>query len=115
MSNIKKLKKVVNQCLANDLLEKDPFFSYKIKLKDTHRSILSEDELKVLEEKSFDIPRIELVKDIFLFSCYTGLSYSDVLKLSYDELIKGIDGEMWIMTINFLKSSIIFHFQVAGR
>lgn len=98
MSNIKKLKKIVRQCVANDWIGKDPFQSYKVKIKDNHRSILSEDELKILEMKNFDINRLELVKDIFLFSCYTGLSYSDVTKLSHDELIKGIDGELWIFT-----------------
>ncbi|MDQ3535688.1 MAG: site-specific integrase, partial [Bacteroidota bacterium] len=99
MGNIKKLKKVVNQCLANDWLEKDPFHSYKIKIKENHRLILSEDELKVIRDKTFNVLRLEQVKDIFIFSCYTGLSYADLVKLTPDDLIKGIDGKIWIVTI----------------
>lgn len=98
MANIKKLKKIVNQCLANGWLEKDPFFAYKIKLKETHKVILSEDELNLLQNKSFEISRLDQVKDCFLFSCFTGLSYSDLMKLKTEDLVKGIDGEIWIFT-----------------
>lgn len=98
MGNIKKLKKIVKQCLANSWIEKDPFTSFKIKIKENHRLILTEDELGILANKDFEIPRLELVRDIFLFSCYTGLSYADVAKLTPDDLIKGIDGEVWIIT-----------------
>lgn len=47
-------------------------------------------------EKEFTIPRIENVRDIFLFSCYTGLAYADVSKLTADDIVKGIDGNQWI-------------------
>ncbi|CAN5485593.1 hypothetical protein BH23BAC1_BH23BAC1_41630 [soil metagenome] len=84
--------------MANDWLEKDPFHSYKIKIRENHRLILSEDELKALEDKSFEVARLDQVKDIFLFSCFTGLSYADLVKLTPDDLVKGIDGGMWIFS-----------------
>jgi hypothetical protein len=48
--------------------------------------------------KSFTIERLTHVKDIFLFCCYTGLSYTDVKKLNRDEVAVGIDGDTWIFT-----------------
>ena len=98
MGNIKKLKKIIRQCVANDWLEKDPFKSYKITTKETHRNFLLKDELELLMNKNLPIHRLDQVRDIFLFSCYTGLSYSDVMMLSPKDISIGIDGEQWIFT-----------------
>jgi site-specific recombinase XerD len=49
-------------------------------------------------KKEFAIPRVANVRDIFVFSCYTGLSYADVKKLTRNEIQKGIDGSQWIFT-----------------
>ncbi|MBL0742623.1 site-specific integrase [Chryseolinea lacunae] len=98
MGYVKKLKKIVRQCVAKDWLEKDPFMVYKISLHETHRTILTESELKIVSEKTFLNNRLKQVRDIFLFSCYTGLSYSDVAKLTADDIATGIDGEKWIFT-----------------
>src|SRR6187399_1779608 len=98
MVNVKKLKKIIRQCVANDWLDKDPFKSYKITTKETHRNFLMEDELVTLVKKDFSIPRLDQVRDIFLFSCYTGLSYTDVMALTRYNISIGIDGEQWIFT-----------------
>lgn len=98
MGYIKKLKKIVRQCVANNWLDKDPFMNYKIKIRDTHRTYLLEDELQILADKNIVIERLRLVRDLFLFSCYTGLSYSDVEKLTPADIATGIDGEKWIFT-----------------
>lgn len=98
MGIIKKLKKIVRQCVANNWLEKDPFMNYKIKIRDTSRTYLLEDELNKLISKKIDIDRLDLVRDTFVFSCYTGLAYSDVEKLSTSDISVGIDGEKWIFT-----------------
>ena len=98
MGYIKKLKKIVRLCVANDWLAKDPFMNYKIKIRDTHRTYLLEEELRVLTEKNISIERLSVVRDIFLFSCYTGLSYSDVEKLTSSDISTGIDGKKWIFT-----------------
>ncbi|WP_372755786.1 site-specific integrase [Mariniflexile sp.] len=62
----------------------------------TERGFLSFDELQQIEFKKFTIPRLELVKDLFVFSCYTSLSYIDVIHLTADNISVGIDGELWI-------------------
>ena len=59
---------------------------------------MSKDELKKMTKKNFTIPRLELVRDIFLFCCYTGLSYADIKKLKRNEIRKGDDGKLWIFT-----------------
>lgn len=98
MVNIKKLKKIVRLCVANDWLDKDPFKSYKITTKETHRNFLLKEELATLLNKKISVQRLDQVRDIFLFSCYTGLSYTDVMMLTVKNISIGIDGEEWIFT-----------------
>ena len=98
MGYVKKLKKVVRQCVAKDWLDKDPFMAYKVTLRETHRTVLTEEELEMLSCKTLMIHRMDLVRDMFLFSCYTGLAYSDVEKLTPADVSTGIDGEKWIFT-----------------
>jgi len=98
MGNIKKLKKIVRQCVANDWLDKDPFMSYKVKIRDTNRTYLTEEELNNVIEKKLSTERLRLVRDVFVFSCYTGLAYCDVEKLTPSDISPGIDGEKWIFT-----------------
>jgi len=95
---IKNFKKVVRICMANGWLDKDPFVKYKAKIKVVDRVFLSHDELATMAKKVFDLERLNQVRDIFLFSCFTGLAYADVQKLKQSEIVKGIDGEMWIYT-----------------
>jgi len=95
---ITNFKKIVRIAYANDWIGKDPFFNWKAKLKIVDREFLSEEEIQKIIEKEVHIPRLELVRDIFIFSCYTGLSYVDVKKLSKDNIVRGIDGNYWIKT-----------------
>jgi len=95
---IKNLKKIVHECVAKDWLPKDPFMAYKVKAKKTEREFLTELELQAIHDKRFIIDRLDHVKDIFLFSCYTGLAYIDVFNLTTNNISLGIDGEKWIFT-----------------
>ena len=95
---IKNFKKIVRIAIANDWIVKDPFLNYKVQLKEVKREFLSEEEMQTMLEKDLHTHRLELVRDIFIFCCYTGLAYSDVKKLSKDSLVIGIDGEKWIKT-----------------
>ncbi|MBK5192314.1 MAG: site-specific integrase, partial [Flavobacteriaceae bacterium] len=91
-------KKIIRIAYANQWIEKDPFFHWKGSWKNSDREYLTEEELQLLIDKEFSIPRLEQVKDIFLFCCYTGLAYADVKKLSGDDIIIGINGKRWIKT-----------------
>lgn len=94
----KKLKKIIRLCVANDWLDKDPFKAYKITSKETHRNFLLKEELDQLINKQVNSERLERVRDIFIFSCYTGLSYADVVELTPADISIGIDGIQWIFT-----------------
>ena len=93
---IKNFHKIINICLANGWLTKDPFANYKSKVKEVTREFLTEKEIQSLMEKEFVSERLELVRDIFVFSCFTGLAYIDVKQLSQDNIVLGIDGDKWI-------------------
>ena len=65
-------------------------------MREVERDFLTEEELQNLAAKEFSIDRLENVRDIFLFSCFTGLAYSDAKKLSSQHIVIGIDGDKWI-------------------
>jgi len=98
MKYIRNFKKIVLQCVSNDWLSKDPFSKFKIKVKEVERAFLSEEELQAIHEKEFTAERLNQVKDIFLFSCYTGLAFIDAKNLTQENIVIGIDGNYWIHT-----------------
>lgn len=93
---IKNFHKIINQCLANGWLNKDPFANYKAKVKEVIREFLSEAEIEQMINKEFVSERLELFRDIFVFTCFTGLAYIDVKQLTLDNISLGIDGDKWI-------------------
>ena len=95
---IKNFNKIIKLCLANDWLDKNPFANYKSKVKEVERVYLSEEEIQSIINKDFKTERLSLVRDIFLFSCFTGLAYIDVKNLTKSHISIGIDGEKWIFT-----------------
>ena len=95
---IKNFSKIIKLCLANDWIDKNPFANYKSKVKEVERIYLSEDEIQNIINKDFKTERLSLVRDIFLFSCFTGLTYIDVKNLTKSHISIGIDGEKWIFT-----------------
>ena len=93
---IKNFHKIINQCMANGWLNKDPFSNYKAKVKDVERVYLTEEEIQAIINKDFKIERVAMVRDIFVFSCFTGLAYIDVKQLTKNNISLGIDGDKWI-------------------
>ena len=96
MKHIARFRKLINLSLKLGWIERDPFINFESKFIKTERGFLSLEELQEIENKQFTIPRLELVKDLFVFSCYTSLSYIDVIHLTADNICIGIDGELWI-------------------
>jgi site-specific recombinase XerD len=95
---IKNLGKIVRICLGNGWLTVNPYLNYKPKQKTVYREVLTKEELERLSKKKFTVERLRTVRDMFVFCCYTGLAYVDVHKLKRSELVKGIDGNLWIYT-----------------
>tara|TARA_R110002033_G_scaffold30249_4_gene67210 strand:+ start:262 stop:1509 length:1248 start_codon:yes stop_codon:yes gene_type:complete len=95
---IKNFSKIIKICLANNWIDKNPFSNYKAKVREVERVYLSEEEIQKILNKEFATERLSLVRDIFLFSCFTGLAYIDVKNLTKSHISLGIDGEKWIFT-----------------
>ena len=93
---ITNFKKIVRIAYSNDWITKDPFFNWKGRLKIVDREFLTEEEIQTMIKKELHTLRLDQVKDIFIFCCFTGLAYADVKKLSENNLVIGIDGEKWI-------------------
>jgi site-specific recombinase XerD len=95
---IKNFSKIIKICLANNWIDRNPFSNYKAKVREVERVYLSEEEIENIINKDFKTDRLSLVRDIFLFSCFTGLAYIDVKNLTKSHISLGIDGEKWIFT-----------------
>ncbi|WP_316931583.1 site-specific integrase [Pedobacter jeongneungensis] len=84
--------------MANGWLKHAPFIGYKSTAKAKERSYLTQEEIDKIIAKEFAIGRLQQVRDIFIFCCFTGLAYANVKKLKRTEIVIGIDGEKWIFT-----------------
>jgi site-specific recombinase XerD len=98
MKHIQRLRKVVTLAYHLEWIDRDPFVRWKMTYDKTNREFLSEVELKNLEDKIFISKRLDRVRDLFVFSCYTGISYVDIMNLKPNNLVISIDGGNWIMT-----------------
>ncbi|MBI5541467.1 MAG: site-specific integrase [Bacteroidia bacterium] len=98
MKYIKNFKKIVLNAFRNGWLKHDPFVNFKLRLKKVDKEFLTEDELARLLNKKIGIERLEFVKDVFLFGCFTGLAYSDIKNLKQENVVKGENGRLWIHT-----------------
>lgn len=89
-------KKIMRIAFANNWVNKDPFYHWKAQWKKVEREALTEAELRTIIKEKFFIRRLEQVRDIFVFCCFTGLAYVDVQKLSQNHIVLGMDGNRWI-------------------
>ncbi|MDC0008299.1 site-specific integrase [bacterium] len=95
---ITNFKKIIRIAHANDWIDKDPFVHWKGKLKIVEREFLTEGEIQRIIELQFKMKRLDQVRDIFVFCCFTGLAYADVKKLTNTDIVIGSDGNQWIKT-----------------
>ena len=93
---IQRFRKPIKVAVAEGYLDKDPFAQYKPGRVRKEVVFLSTDELKLLEEHQFAQPRLELVKDLFVFCCYTGLAYHEMANLKKEHIVMGFDRNEWI-------------------
>ena len=96
LKHLKNLKKVIRIALANDWIKKDPFYGIHFKQDEVNVEFLSREELDILMNKEFTIKRLEQVRDVFVFCCFTALAFVDVQQLSREHLIKDNNGALWI-------------------
>ncbi|WP_458628262.1 site-specific integrase [Winogradskyella sp. PC D3.3] len=93
---IQRFRKIIKVAIAEEFLDKDPFIFYKAKRPKTKVVFLNVDELKSLENMNFKQPRLQLVKNMFVFCCYTGLAFNEMDSLLKKHVIIGFDSNTWI-------------------
>ena len=98
MKHMQRFRKIINLGIRLEWLIKNPFNAYVIKFDKVERGFLTKYELELIEKKIFNIEKLQTIKDLFIFSCYTGLAYIDAINLSTSEISIGIEGQKWIYT-----------------
>ena len=94
---VTRLRTVINVAIKNEWLKVDPFAKYKGKNEPSNRQFLTAEELSRIENLDLnDNPRLEMVRDSFVFMSYTGLSYCDIESLKKENIIFGINGKKFI-------------------
>jgi integrase len=95
---VKHFRTMFNLALHNGWVRTDPFASYKIQLEKVNRGYLTQEELDAMIGKEFTNKRLAVIRDMFLFSVYTGLAYVDVRQLTSTNIEYREDGSVWLTT-----------------
>ncbi|CAM3397365.1 Tyr recombinase domain-containing protein [Flavobacterium longum] len=93
---IQRLRQMVKLAISLDYLAKDPFILHKNHKPKKEVVYLTPEELSKLETHTFSQQRLEQVRDMFVFCCYTGLAYTEMANLKPSNINKGFDGNQWI-------------------
>lgn len=99
ITRLKILKKITRLAFANDWIQKDPFVTYQFKFEETNPEFLTKEELDTIIQKDFPMKRLEIVRDIFAFCCFTGLAFTDVQQLKLEHIVKDNQGSLWMYNI----------------
>lgn len=94
--HLKFLKKIVNLAVANCYITYNPLNIYKVEREPVEIDFLNEEELRKIINFDTPIPRFERARDMFLFGCFTGLSYIDIKTLTNEHIEKDDMGRIWI-------------------
>ena len=94
--HLKFLKKLLNLAVANSYISYNPVNAYKVEREPVEVDFLDEEELRKIINFDTPLPRLERAKDMFLFGCFTGLSYIDIKTLTPEHFEKDNTGRIWI-------------------
>ncbi|MBO9200238.1 MULTISPECIES: site-specific integrase [Niastella] len=97
MKYIRIFKRILKFAVDQGWLAVHPLASFKCTYKEPPRERLTMEEVTAIYAKEIEMDRLGEVRDVFIFSCYTGFAYQDVFSLTPDDIITGIDGEKWIV------------------
>lgn len=101
---LKFFKTVVIFAQKCGVMTHDPFLNHHFHLEPVDRGFLTDEEIQRIMQKDFEIPRLEMVRDVFIFSCFCGLAYIDVVHLTQENIIT-LDNRPWII-INRQKTNV---------
>ena len=96
MKHFCRLRKMLNLAEKLEWLDKNPFKVFKLKYEGRERGFLYEPQLRAIEEIELPLERLRSVRDMFVFSCYTGIPFADLQQLTPDNIMQGIDGHLWL-------------------
>ncbi|MDO4692948.1 MAG: site-specific integrase [Porphyromonadaceae bacterium] len=94
---MKMLKTIVLYAINRGFMFQNPYAGYVLRRQPVNRGFLTDDEILTIANKDFSLDRLDVVRDIFLFSCFTGLAYIDVANLTLENIVT-MDNKQWIMT-----------------
>tara|TARA_R110002049_G_scaffold252890_4_gene428232 strand:+ start:150 stop:1502 length:1353 start_codon:yes stop_codon:yes gene_type:complete len=97
MKHLERLQKFTTLAFKHGWIKLDPFALYQLKYEEFDCPFLEQFELDAMVKLSISEKSMRLVRDVFVFSCYTGLCYIEVKNLKAKSIVTGIDGERWIM------------------
>nr|WP_315032934.1 site-specific integrase [uncultured Chryseobacterium sp.] len=93
---IQRFRKIIKIAISQDIIQKEPFINYKVKHIKKEIIYLTKEELTKLEKYHFKAEKLQMVTDMFVFCCYTGLAYNEMINLEKSHIVKGFDGNKWI-------------------
>ena len=98
MKMFQRFRSIYQVAIDNGWANKNPFVSFKLKFENTERGYLTLTELTNLMNKQLPSKRLEQIRDVFVFSCFTGLAYCDAQALTAEHIILGPNGTPWLRT-----------------
>lgn len=98
MKHIQRLKKMISLAYRMEWIDKNPFIKFQSTLEPREREFLSAEDLHAIEHKNLKLDRLDRVRDLFVFSCYSEISYGDLVLLKPENLTFGINKKLWIVT-----------------
>lgn len=101
---LKFFKTVIIFAQKSGKMTHDPFMNFRFQAEKVDRGFLTDEEIQCMMKKTFDISRLEQVRDIFIFSCFSGLAYIDMVNLTEDNIVV-LDGKKWII-VNRHKTNV---------
>ena len=107
---IRNLGKILNFAVSRKLIAASPTEELKLKVEPVDKGFLTQEELTRLADKDFSVVRLEQVRDVFLFCCYTGLAYVDVYSLNINDIAEE-NGRLWIRKSRH-KTNVMCHIPI---
>jgi len=96
MKHLERFKKLTTLALKHNWIKLNPFALYKMSYDHYDCAYLQAAEIRKMKSILLD-DQLSVTRDLFIFSCYTGLSYVEIKNLRLSHITEGIDGNLWIM------------------
>ena len=102
-----KLRTIYKVAIDNGWVSKNPFSTVKIHFDPVERDVLTKSELTALIQTDMIFDRLEKMRDVFVFACFTGLAHCDVAGLTKENIITDESGQVWLKTHRQKTSEVV--------